>query len=297
LPLPEPIGRSFELFSSFAYAAPHTSGHISLRDARLPGDGLATYALEQQMAALTFGLLYRLELPAHVLSPYAAAGARFNMMRTKAHGEVAGQTLGENQETSSAWGAYFAGGIDVYLGPGAVLVELQLGFASVNDFVLRDTNVGVLNLMVGYRLFLGSSPVVSPQVPVAQTSAPPATPAMTEAAAAPRTAAEPTAEPPTAAEPAIEPPAEAPPSGEAAPSTAALRGHVHAFSGKPLSATITVYPRHLEATTDAQGYFELDLPPGRYTVRLRAHGYKSQSRKVEIQADSVTVLNVELGKK
>jgi uncharacterized membrane protein len=98
--------------------------------------------------------------------------------------------------------------------------------------------------------------------------------------------------------PALEAAATEPPSEAAPPSSLAqLRGHVRAFSGTPLAATVTVYPRHLEATTDEQGYFQLDVPPGRYTVRLRAHGYKSQSRKVDIQADSVTVLNVELVKK
>jgi hypothetical protein len=154
LPLPQPIGRSFELFSSFAYGAPRTSGSVGQRDPRLPGNGRLAYSLEQQIAAPTFGVLYRLELPAHVFSPYAAAGARFNMMRTKVQGDVASRAFGQNQETSSAWGPYFAGGIDFYLGPGAALVELQLGYASVDNYVLRDTNVGVLNLMIGYRLLL-----------------------------------------------------------------------------------------------------------------------------------------------
>jgi hypothetical protein len=154
LPLPEPIGRSFELFSSFAYGAPSTDGTAGRRDLRLPGSGRLAYTLEQQIAALAFGVLYRVELPAHIFSPYGAAGARFNMMRTKVQGDVAGQAFGENQETSSAWGAYFAGGIEFYLGPGAALVELQLGYAGVNRYVLRDTNVGVLNLMIGYRLLL-----------------------------------------------------------------------------------------------------------------------------------------------
>jgi hypothetical protein len=100
------------------------------------------------------------------------------------------------------------------------------------------------------------------------------------------------------ATPEPEAPAEETTGESPAPSSLAqLRGHVRAFSGKPLVATVTVYPRHLQADTDEQGYFQLDIPPGRYTVRLRSHGYKSQSRKVDIQADSVTVLNVELGKK
>jgi hypothetical protein len=154
LPLPRPIGRAFELFSSFAYGAPQTDGSVGQRDPRLPGNGRLAYSLEQQIAALAFGVLYRFELPAHLFAPYAAAGARFHMMRTRVQGDVASQAFGQNQETSSAWGAYFAGGIDFYLGPGAALVELQLGYAGVDNYVLRNTNVGVLNLMIGYRLLL-----------------------------------------------------------------------------------------------------------------------------------------------
>jgi hypothetical protein len=50
-------------------------------------------------------------------------------------------------------------------------------------------------------------------------------------------------------------------------------------------------------STDAQGYFEIDLPPGSYTVRLRAFGYVSQNRRIAVEENGVTVLNVELGKK
>ena len=76
-----------------------------------------------------------------------------------------------------------------------------------------------------------------------------------------------------------------------------MRGHVRAFSGEPLRATIRLKPRDLKASTDEQGYFELDIPPGQYTVRLRSFGYVSQSRSIVVEPNGVTVLNVELGKK
>jgi uncharacterized membrane protein len=72
---------------------------------------------------------------------------------------------------------------------------------------------------------------------------------------------------------------------------------VRSFHGEPVRATVTVYPSKLKVTTDVQGNFELDVDPGSYTVRLRAHGYQSQNRQVEVQQNGVTVLNVELDAK
>ena len=47
----------------------------------------------------------------------------------------------------------------------------------------------------------------------------------------------------------------------------------------------------------AEGSFELNLKPGRYTVRLRAYGFNSQNRSVIVNENGVTVLNAELRKK
>ena len=37
---------------------------------------------------------------------------------------------------------------------GAVLLEIQYGWAELDQYVLRDTNAGSLNIAVGYRIFL-----------------------------------------------------------------------------------------------------------------------------------------------
>ncbi|MBM4362708.1 MAG: hypothetical protein FJ104_08505 [Deltaproteobacteria bacterium] len=52
------------------------------------------------------------------------------------------------------FGFYGALGGELHVGPGAVLLEVQTGYAAVDGFVLRDTNVGALNAALGYRLFL-----------------------------------------------------------------------------------------------------------------------------------------------
>ena len=47
-------------------------------------------------------------------------------------------------------------------------------------------------------------------------------------------------------------------------------------------------------STNDDGYFEADVEPGSYTVRIRAYGFKSQNRDLAVENHGVTVLNVEL---
>jgi len=154
LPFPQPVGRSLELFVDAQYMAPSTDGTSSETDPRLPGDGVLRYEVEAQALPLTFGLLYRLPLPVELLAIYAGAGVRVHMQRITTSGTAGGESLGKNEETSTDVGAYFAVGADFFLGPGAVLAELQIAQASLDGYVMRDTNASSLNLAVGYRLML-----------------------------------------------------------------------------------------------------------------------------------------------
>lgn len=142
--------RSFELFLSGAYAQPKAEG--TLKDARFTES--AKYELTQQQAIVTLGVLYRLHLSSDLIRPYAALGPRLYAMRTKAVGNAAAKPFGENEETTTKLGAYGALGAELHLGPGAVLLEVSMGWAKVDGYVLRDTSVGALGLSLGYRLFL-----------------------------------------------------------------------------------------------------------------------------------------------
>ncbi|HEX2678025.1 MAG TPA: hypothetical protein VHM19_15330 [Polyangiales bacterium] len=154
LPLPEPVGRSFELFVTGQYMQPSTTGKTTAPDARLPGDGTLHYDISEQILPITFGALYRLPLPTRLFMPYAGAGARLFLLRTKVTGSGGGEAFGKNEETGSKAGAYFALGADIFLGPGALLGELQLSYAPLDGYVLRNTNASSLSLAVGYRLML-----------------------------------------------------------------------------------------------------------------------------------------------
>lgn len=73
-----------------------------------------------------------------------------------------------------------------------------------------------------------------------------------------------------------------------------LRGLVRSFRGKPLQARILVEPTDKTATADEKGFFQIDVPPGRYTVKITADGYERQVLHVAVQKDGVTILNAEL---
>jgi hypothetical protein len=157
LPLPDPIGKSIELFVTGQYTQPALEDTTGEPDPRLPGDGLMHYEITQQQVILTFGALYRIPIGGSVgewLRPYGALGARLFMMRTQVEGSVDDEAFGENEETATEPGFYGALGGDIFLGPGSAFLEMQLSYASLDGYVMRDTNVGALNLAVGYRLFI-----------------------------------------------------------------------------------------------------------------------------------------------
>jgi len=120
------------------------------------------------------------------------------------------------------------------------------------------------------------------------------------AAGEPVAGAAPEPAPAPIAAPAPEPQVEEPPAPAAAPAgepMGQIRGQVRSFRGKPLKASAVVYPLGTKVDSDEDGTFSLPVPPGKYTVRLRAYGYRSQNREIVITEGSVTLLNVELRKK
>jgi len=73
-----------------------------------------------------------------------------------------------------------------------------------------------------------------------------------------------------------------------------LRGLVRSFSGQPLVAKILVVETGAETTTGPDGKFEIDVPPGRYTIAIRAEGHLGQRRNVRVENRGVTILNADL---
>lgn len=76
-----------------------------------------------------------------------------------------------------------------------------------------------------------------------------------------------------------------------------VRGLVQSFSGTPLPARIRITPGDTEVVADTDGRFEIELSPGRYRVEITAAGHAPQHRKIRIERNGVTILNVDLRKK
>ena len=83
-----------------------------------------------------------------------------------------------------------------------------------------------------------------------------------------------------------------------------LRGYIRSLRGRTVDAEIEVREVGHEAgnpeTPSPQalhaqdGRFELDVAPGSYEVRVSASGYESQRRRIQVEQNGVTLLNVDL---
>jgi hypothetical protein len=73
-----------------------------------------------------------------------------------------------------------------------------------------------------------------------------------------------------------------------------VRGLVRSFRGKPLAAKVRLEPGGLEASTDAEGFFQIDVPPGEYEVLIEAPGYEPQQRKAKVDQQGVVIVNADL---
>ena len=76
-----------------------------------------------------------------------------------------------------------------------------------------------------------------------------------------------------------------------------LRGLVRSFTSEPLRASIVARDRRGNSTqteSGDDGHFEVELTPGRYRVTISAPGYLSHTREVQVEANGVAILNVDM---
>ncbi len=76
-----------------------------------------------------------------------------------------------------------------------------------------------------------------------------------------------------------------------------IRGYVRNFAGKPLKATIVIEPIGTRLRTLADGTFQADVPPGLYSITVKARGHRTQKRSIQVEQKGVTVLVVDLLRK
>ena len=184
------------------------------------------------------------------------------------------------------------GGVRLPLGPQLGLEALAEVSPSARPDVSDPMSAPVpipprfaVGLGLAYR-FAGAAAPAGSAVLVTASPAPPAAPAQPPAAPAatapaPEPAPAPTAEP----EPDAAPP---PPRGQ-------LRGIVRSFRGSTVDADVNVDGDASDLRAN-QGRFEVDVTPGVHEVRISARGYTTQVRRVRVEENGVTLLNIDLRK-
>lgn len=73
-----------------------------------------------------------------------------------------------------------------------------------------------------------------------------------------------------------------------------LRGMIRSYDGRALVARVVVEDLGVEAQSDEEGFFEIDVAPGEHVVIIEAPGHRGQRRTVDVPENGVTVLNVDL---
>jgi hypothetical protein len=125
------------------------------------------------------------------------------------------------------------------------------------------------------------------------TAATPASPQATPEAAPPAAAV-------AAAAAAAELRATAPrPEAAPRPPSGQLRGLVRSLRGSPVDADVVIRPvgrseEEARRLTPAGGLFTIDVVPGTYEVVIEAPGFESQRRRVQVEENGVTLINVDL---
>ena len=69
---------------------------------------------------------------------------------------------------------------------------------------------------------------------------------------------------------------------------------VLSFKGDPVKAKVTIKPIGVTVETDDEGYFEVDVAPGKYKVIFEAPGFKRQKRRATVGEKEVNIINVDM---
>lgn len=73
-----------------------------------------------------------------------------------------------------------------------------------------------------------------------------------------------------------------------------IRGTVRRFDGKPILARIVISALKIDQKTRPDGTFEIDVPPGDYSVVVSAERFSRQTRTAHVEKRGVAILIVEL---
>lgn len=145
------LDRRLQVAAALVYSRPPASGGGD--DSRLSGGNYA-WALDQQMLIAELSGVFRVLPPGSGVVPFVRGGGRVYMLDTRLDGDAnMTAAFGEHQEGFTEVGLVLGGGVDVVLGPGSLVGELDLGFSDMNKNLTGDANTGAFELTAGYRMY------------------------------------------------------------------------------------------------------------------------------------------------
>lgn len=133
-----------------SYTAPSASGEQA--DPRVPG-GKYTWNLTQHELVIQPTILYRYTGLGRIV-PFVGIGPRIYLMKSVVSGKAGDAVIGETNEPSTQIGGGIPLGVELTLGPGAVMAELLFEIGTLDHSITGQSHTGGGTLNVGYRFML-----------------------------------------------------------------------------------------------------------------------------------------------
>jgi len=141
-------GRRLEVMLDAGYSPPTNSVSMTRPDGTYEGE------LDQLELHFSLGPRFRFMDARSPWNVSLAAGGRLFLLRTYSNGSRGGQPFAQYTEESTQVGFFVALGGEYRLGPGAILLDIDLGWSSLPHRITGDASTGNIATTVGYRFFL-----------------------------------------------------------------------------------------------------------------------------------------------
>jgi len=143
------LNRGLGLYVDAGYTVPRASG--TANDPRV--GGAYSWSLTQKQLTVTPMIVYRMTQLGRFV-PYAGVGPRIYMMESVTKGSAGNAVILETKERSTKVGVGVPLGVDILVGPGAVLAEFLFEIGPLDHTLTGNTHTGAASLSLGYRLML-----------------------------------------------------------------------------------------------------------------------------------------------
>jgi hypothetical protein len=134
------------------FAAGFSPPNNSFTDVRDEGEYEAE--IDQQELTFSLGPRFRFMERSSPWNVSLAAGGRLFLLQTFSNGSRGGEEFAEFTEQSTQMGFFVALGGEYMLGPGALFLDIDLGWSKLPHDITGDESTGNITPTLGYRFFL-----------------------------------------------------------------------------------------------------------------------------------------------